>query len=137
MGRHPRGRVLLVDDDEGILLLLRTALEDEGYAVSTARDGEDGLAAAIREAPDIILLDLIMPNVSGWAFLELYRHAPGTHAPVVVVSAIKSGSLDMRRLNGAAAVLPKPLSLDHVLATVERCLGAPAERALASEGRAA
>ena len=129
--------MLLVDDDEELLVSLRAALEDEGYAVSTARDGEDGLAAAIREAPDVILLDLIMPNVSGWAFLDLYRHAPGARAPVVVVSAIKPASLDLRRLEGAAAVLPKPLSLDHLLATVERCLGASREPAQGSRGRAA
>ena len=124
-------RVLVVDDDRDVLALLDEVLGDAGYAVSTATDGEEGLRAAVRDRPDVILLDLMMPNVSGWRFLELYRHAPAPHAAVVVVSALRPEALDLGRLAGADAVVPKPFGLDQLLAVVNRCLHAHERRRIA------
>ena len=118
------GRVLIVDDAEDVLTFLRRALEDEGYAVEEARDGAEALAAVRRFRPDVIVLDLMMPNVSGWDFLALYRETPGPHAPVVVVSAIPPRSLDLRRL-AAEDVLSKPFSIDRLLAVIRSRLGGP------------
>ena len=118
--------VLIVDDDVDAAELLRDALEAAGYGAATAHDGAEGLALARIHRPDLILLDLMMPDISGWAFLDLYRHVPGPHAPVIVVSAIHPASLDMSRLTGAGAddVIRKPFSLDHLLAVVRQHLRA-------------
>ena len=114
--------MLIVDDAEDVLTFLRRALEDEGYAVEAARDGAEALAAVRRFRPEVIVLDLMMSNVSGWDFLALYRQAPGPHAPIVVVSAIPPRSLDLRKLD-ADAVLPKPFSIERLLATIRASIG--------------
>ena len=110
------------DDDDGVRAALRAALEDGGYGVATARDGDEALAAARSERPDVILLDLMMSNMSGWAFLSRYRRTPGPRAPVVVVSAIHAAVLDVVSLSksGARAVVHKPFSVEELLETVGR-----------------
>jgi CheY-like chemotaxis protein len=73
----------------------------------------------------VILLDLMLPNVSGWGFLDAYRHTPGPHAPVVVVSALKPAALERWRLRTVDAVVPKPIALDHLLGVLAECLARP------------
>ena len=116
------GRVLIVDDAADVLTFLRRALEDEGYAVEEARDGAEAIAAVRRFRPDVIVLDLMMANVSGWDFLGLYRQAPGPHVPIVVISAIPPRNLDLRRLD-AEDVLSKPFSIDRLLDVIRTRLG--------------
>ena len=113
----PVDRVLVVDDAEEVRALLRAALEEEGYAVELARDGQEGIAALARFGPDVILLDLMMPNVSGWEFMSRYRELPRPHVPGIVLSAIPPHALSMRALD-VEAIMPKPISLDRLLAAI-------------------
>ena len=121
MSDGPIGRVLVVDDDEDIRKLLLAALTDAGYEVATAADGEEAIEAVRRRRPNVILLDLMMPRVSGWGFTERYAREPGPHAPIIVITAA-SGQVLRLPEQGVARVLPKPFSVDALLRHVERAL---------------
>jgi len=81
-------RVLIVDDEAPIRLLCRVNLEAEGMTVLEAADGPSGLAAARRELPDVVLLDVMMPGLDGWAVAEALLDEPATSAiPIVFLTA--------------------------------------------------
>jgi CheY-like chemotaxis protein len=101
--RGPRGRtcavatVLAVDDDQVIRGLLQVNLEMEGHDVVTAVDGRDALAKVAEHHPDLILLDIMMPHVSGWDVLEQLKADPATaDIPVVFLSA-RAMEADIRK----------------------------------------
>src|SRR6476620_7444871 len=100
--------VLVVEDDVGVRSALADALHSEGFHVRSAADGRDALAVLDRWHPDLIVTDLHMPMMDGWAFLaELRRRAGLADIPVVVLSA---GPWDQIHIEGldAAAYLRKP-----------------------------
>jgi excisionase family DNA binding protein len=111
-GKPARGPlVLVVDDDPQVREVVRVNLELEGYAVREAANAEDGLAALEEEAPDVILLDVLMPQVDGWEMLRRVqeRHGVGS-IPVVMFS----GQLDAGREaaeRGAQGFIGKPFDL--------------------------
>ena len=111
-------RILIVDDDESILDLLREALSDEGYEVHIATDGALALDLATRLAPDLILLDMRMPIVDGWAFAEAYRQQCGPHARIIVMTAARDARAIAAGI-GADGYLAKPFSLDRLFTLVE------------------
>src|SRR5690606_27639923 len=118
--------VLVIDDDRPLLRLLDLLLTDEGYEATCATDGAAGLDALEECDPCLIVLDLNMPVMDGYEFLEAAR-ARGCSAPVLIVTA---GRARRSALNGER-VMPKPFDLDEFTATVKQL--AP----LMSNGRAA
>lgn len=119
-------RVLIIDDDEHVLALLAEVLTAEGYEVMGALDGAAAVGAIRHQRPDVILLDLMMPVIDGWSFLELYRQLPGPHAPVIVITAAARAA--RRAVEGAVeTVVPKPFSVDRVLSLVHRYTGRSGE----------
>ena len=115
-GKHVN--VLVVDDQEAIRATLRTALDDEGFTVETAANGQEALDILERWKPCVILLDLMMPVMDGWTFREEQRRT-GSTVPVVLLSA--AGRLDEHeRSLGAAATITKPFDIDRVISTIER-----------------
>jgi two-component system response regulator MprA len=111
-------RVLVVDDQEAIRDTLQTALDDEGYTVECAANGREALEVLARSKPCVILLDLMMPVMDGWAFCEAQRRS-GDQTPIVLLSA--AGRLDEQaRELCAAAFIPKPFDLDRVISTIEK-----------------
>ena len=80
------GRILIVEDEENLRMALADALSAEGYEVLEAADGETGLALALREGPDVVLLDLMLPGRDGFSVLRALREDRLT-APVLVLSA--------------------------------------------------
>ena len=107
-------RVLVVDDDRDIRELLVEFLASEGYDVASAPDGRRALAEARAHRPDVILLDLMMPIMSGWEFREAQLGDPElADIPVVVVTAFEE-SLDGTEL------LRKPFLVEDVLDAVQR-----------------
>jgi two-component system response regulator MprA len=111
-------RVLVVDDQEAIRDTLQTALDDEGYTVECAANGREALDILARSKPCVILLDLMMPVMDGWAFCEAQRRS-GDRTPVVLLSA--AGRLDEQAQElCAAAFIPKPFDLDRVISTIEK-----------------
>ena len=117
MGEPPR--VLVVDDDAGIRDLLDLALTNAGYAVALAEDGAAALAMVEAVAPDVILLDMRMPVLDGWAFAEAYRRQPGQRAPIVVMTAGRDAPEHAAQI-AATAYLAKPFDLADLLACVAR-----------------
>jgi hypothetical protein len=96
--------VLVVDDDEPTRESLRKALEQDGWTVAEAENGYAALMALSASPPDVILLDLLMPGMNGFEFLDELRRRPDcAHVPVVVVTAKDLTADDRRRLNGAVA----------------------------------
>jgi two-component system, NtrC family, response regulator AtoC len=113
-------RILVIDDEPGLRQTLTLILEDDGYSVATAEDGELGLRSALAERPELILCDVRMPRMDGLAFLEQYT-ASGGGALVVMMSAygtIESAIEAMRR--GAYDFIAKPFNADEVLLTVRK-----------------
>jgi CheY-like chemotaxis protein len=103
-------RILVVEDVPVMLAVLRMRLEAEGFEVITARDGIEALEQARDGHPDLILLDLMLPRLSGERVCQELRHDPRTRAlPIIVVSARAGEAERLRALAaGANAVLPKP-----------------------------
>ena len=110
--------VLVVDDDPDIRAFLGDALEDSGYEVRTATDGRVALVLLRDWRPDLILLDLMMPGVDGWAFRHAQLALESLAAiPVVVMSAGYGAPIQAAKL-AAGAGLDKPFDVDELLATV-------------------
>ena len=129
----PRRRVLVVDDDPRIRDILVLALDAEGFEVQAAEDGRRALELLAEWRPHLILLDLMMPELDGWAFrARQLAHEGAAAIPVVVLSAGHNLRARVDALR-AAAILPKPFSLGALLALVGGLTGAaphaPARRA--------
>src|SRR5207249_6774869 len=108
-------RVLLIDDDEMVLMLMRSALEDEGYQVSSTADGPRGVAMYKEQRPDLVLLDIGLPSISGLEVLKEIRSFD-SKARVIVVSAYgASGSVSSAIRYGAYDFAEKPIALDELL----------------------
>ena len=123
-----RAGVLVVDDDPSIQGFLAEALADEGYAVRTAGDGRRALEVLGTWRPDLILLDLMMPELDGWAFrAEQRRRADLADVPVILLSATRD--LDARaEVLAPARVFSKPFDLNQLFAAIEELVGAGAVR---------
>ena len=113
--------VLVVDDDADTVDTMREILGAEGHRILCARNGRDALELTMREHPDIVLLDLEMPEMDGRAFLVELRRTPALARTTVV---ILSGADDAEDL-GAASV-KKPLRLDTLLGLIDRVAHAAA-----------
>ena len=115
--------MLVVDDHEDIRETLQIALDDEGFVVQCAANGQEALDILDRWQPCVILLDLMMPVMDGWAFrAEQQRRQDGEAAPVVLLSA--AGLLDeQQRVLGAAATISKPFDIERVITTVAGVCG--------------
>jgi DNA-binding response OmpR family regulator len=120
-------RVLVADDSETILLLLRTRLEMEGYEVFTAADGQEAIEKLAEidagQEPDLILLDAMMPRMSGLDVLRTLRDR-GSDTPVLIVSAHREQeTLNMAEQLGADACIAKPIDFDDLLGRIATLTG--------------
>src|SRR5262245_54122145 len=113
--------ILLVDDDPEILGAMRLVLEKQGYRVVTAADGNQGLAAAEREAPDLVVVDMMMPKQSGLAVLEKLKACPGRRPTVIMITA-NEGSRHRAYAEslGVDFYLRKPFAMEELVANVQR-----------------
>ena len=113
-----RPRVLVADDDPSIQGFLAEALTDEGYEVRTAANGREALTILREWRPDLILLDLMMPEMDGWTFRAEQRAMPSvSDVPVIVLSATRDLATKARDLD-PAQVFSKPFDLEALLATI-------------------
>src|SRR5580693_9143610 len=120
---NEQGRsVLVVEDDASIALGLRINLEKEGYSVRVEGDGEAGLEAARSRAPDLVILDVMLPNMNGFEVLQTLRRE-GFAMPIIVLSA-RTGEMDkVTGLElGAEDYVAKPFSLAELLARIRAAL---------------
>jgi two-component system chemotaxis response regulator CheY len=115
-------RVLVIDDDPTIRQVVAFALADEGHEVAEAADGQAALAAIARRHPDVILLDMKMPGMDGWVFVERYRARYGRRAPIVVLTAAPDAARRGAEVE-AEAYLAKPFDLDALVELVAAVAG--------------
>jgi two-component system phosphate regulon response regulator PhoB len=129
-------RVLVVDDEADITALVAYHLAKDGYRVSTASSGRDALRAAREERPDLIVLDLMLPGLSGYDVLaELRHHDETKDVGVIVLTARKEESDRIKGLSlGADDYLPKPFSPQELVLRVRAVLRRLAAPAVASGG---
>jgi DNA-binding NtrC family response regulator len=117
------GRILVVDDEADIRATISDILADEGYTVRVAADAAAARAEVAREAPDLVLLDVWMPEVDGISLLREWSREGALRCPVVILSGhgTVETAVEATRL-GAADFIEKPLSLAKLLRTVEKAL---------------
>ena len=125
-------RILVVDDDPSVVTYLRTLLEDNGYGVITAKNGNEGLEKSKSEKPDAITLDLLMPEKTGIKmFRELRKDESLKDIPVVMVTGIASEAshfadfkkfISSRKIPGPEAYIEKPIDKDDLLAKIKEVL---------------
>ena len=119
-------RVLVVEDDPSVRGLLQTLLSAEGYAVTTASDGLAGLVKIASSRPQLVLLDLMMPDLGGVRVLQELRADPDTQdLPVLVVTGKQDAVPGMRDLLGDDNVFLKPFAVAELLHRVSVVTGGP------------
>jgi CheY-like chemotaxis protein len=115
-------RILVVDDEADVRTFLTAVLKKRGYETLTATDGREAFTIVERERPDLIILDLAMPNQSGTDFFrKLSKDKELSEIPVIVVSGLAGRHLAVRK---PFAVFDKPIDPDTFGETVDRALGA-------------
>ncbi len=93
-------KILLVEDDNALASVYETRLQAEGFSVRRVPNGEDALSAALEFQPDLILLDVMMPKVSGFDVLDILRNTPETsHIRIIMLTALSQES-DVERARG-------------------------------------
>ncbi len=115
--------ILLVDDDAEIVETMRTVLEDQGFRILVARDGNSGLALAERETPDLIILDMMMPKKSGFLVLEKLKTRPGGLIPTIMITGNEgSRHRAYAEMLGVRDYIRKPFAMEKLLKSVEGVL---------------
>ncbi len=117
-------KILIVDDDEDILLIVQTILASAGYSAMTAHNGREGVDMALELRPDLILLDVMMPELSGWEVCTTLKNAPETRQIPIAMLTVKSEIRDLitGMQVGADDYITKPFTRRKLLATVRRLL---------------
>jgi DNA-binding response OmpR family regulator len=117
-------RILLVDDDYEIVESMKIVLESKGYEILVARDGNQGLAMAEREDPDLVILDMMMPKRSGFLVLEKLRRSRPVPMKVVMITANEgSRHKAYAEMLGVDDYIRKPFAMDRLMDTVKRLVG--------------
>ena len=120
LGDVEKKRVLVIDDDLPLRGMLAAALRQHGFQVLLAGDGAEGQRALTIHHPDVVLLDLAMPDVNGWDFLQRLQETGHLgKVPIVVVSAHLRVEPQALLQMGVAAILPKPFNLSDLLSVIE------------------
>ena len=117
--------VLIVDDDPGTRAVVRASLELEGFEVVEAESGTTGLAAVDEESPDLILLDVMMPQMDGWEMLRRIQEVHGGAIPVVMFSGkVDESSAGEAAERGASGFIGKPFDPQQLVDRAKQLLGA-------------
>jgi DNA-binding response OmpR family regulator len=117
MSTKTTSRILVVDDEPQVVWMLQFSLEAEGYQTLSARDGRAALDEVREHHPSIVLLDIMMPVMDGWAFLEELQALPADERPRVIVVSARSSLRDRAKAVelGADAFVAKPFNVDDLL----------------------
>jgi len=118
-------KILLVEDDNNLREIYGARLEAEGYEIASAADGEEALATAVRERPDLIISDVMMPKISGFDMLDILRSTPETRDVRVIVMTALSQEEDRKRgeeLGADRYIVKSQVTLDDVVVMVNEIL---------------
>ena len=114
-------KILVVDDEPHIVKYLTIFLQDCGYETCSAANGEEGFEVLRREKPDLVTLDLQMPNETGtWFYRHMIKDKEFKDVPVIVISGIPGRHLAISK---PIAVFEKPIDRDDLLATIQNAIG--------------
>ena len=120
---NTNGRILLVDDDRQVVRYLKKALEENGYAVTATTSGKQALAYIEERMPDLLILDLNMPEPDGFDVLKSKR-SRFPHLRILVISGYLHGALlEAAKIFGAIATLEKPVTAEALVGKVREVLG--------------
>ncbi|MFD1553441.1 response regulator [Putridiphycobacter roseus] len=113
-------KILIVDDEPNIVMSLEYAFNRGGYEVFIARDGEEAIQIIQDILPDVVLLDIMMPNVDGFQTLEFIKQVPSMHATKVVFLSAKNKAVDIEKglSKGADKYLIKPFSVKKIMVEI-------------------
>jgi len=120
-------KILVVDDEPDVVMFIARALNSEGFDVMSAYDGISALDIAENESPDLVILDIMMPMMSGYEVCEQLKANPQTkHIPIVCVSSAHNPNARERSIGaGAVTLLLKPFSPAELIAQIKRHLPQP------------
>ncbi len=126
-GSNPAGAaemssILVVDDDPELRHVIRWALEEDGWAVETAADGQEALEQATQRRPRLVILDMGLPRLDGEGLAAGLRAVYGDALPILLITA-DGHAIDKARRVGARAHLSKPFEIDELCAAVQHTLG--------------
>jgi len=116
--------ILWIDDDQLLLTFGRDILERHGYRALTAPDGLSGIAAATQERPDLIILDVVMPDMAGYEVCRRLRSEPGLQdTPILLLTSLQDPQVDvLGRGIGATFTMSKPSDPELIISTIEELL---------------
>ena len=127
-GKRP-AKILVIEDEPGILEIITTNLEAAGYQVIGVTNGLDGLRAFDTEHPDLVILDVLLPDISGFRLMELFRSSSRPRVPVMALTALDFAEAEELAEQGLDAFITKPFEPADLLSTIEFLLrrkGGPA-----------
>lgn len=130
-------KILLVEDDSNLREIYGARLEAEGYKILSANDGEEALAIAVREHPELVISDVMMPKISGFDMLDILRSTPETKDTKVIMMTALSQDEDRERGKALGAdhyIVKSQVTLDDVVKVVKEMLGALPETPSSTEG---
>ena len=122
-------RVLVVDDDPSIVELLDLVLQDAGYEVITATSGREAIVLAVQERPDVVILDIVMPGLSGWETSDhLLSHEQTAGIPIIFLTARVRHEDQLRGwYAGCFDYITKPFEVDQLLGRVQQATNSTRE----------
>jgi DNA-binding response OmpR family regulator len=125
-------KILLVDDSSTILMMEKFILRNDPYVLVTASNGEEAVQKAVSERPDLILLDIVMPRMSGFEACRLIRQNEASKdIPIIMVTTRgEATNIETGWLSGCTDYLTKPINAVELLAKVRNLLGQPADDAM-------
>ncbi len=113
--------ILVIDDDEDIRGSLKMVLEDSGYLVLTAADGQTGIKSALKNNPNLVIVDMMMPKMSGFVVIERIKQAKDSLIPVVMLTANDNEyQKAFAEVLGVDAFLHKPIGAKELLAQINK-----------------
>jgi DNA-binding response OmpR family regulator len=125
-----RGRILIVEDEPDLAWVEQFNLESEGYDVQVAHEGAAAIAALDSFQPHVMVLDLMLPHVSGWAVLAAVNELPPGRRPLVIVVSAVAGARDQMDAGEVevGSFLPKPFDMDDLVRVVGESIGSAGAR---------
>ena len=125
-----RGRILIVEDEPDLAWVEQFNLEGEGYDVQVAHEGQEAIAALDSFLPHVMVLDLMLPHVSGWAVLAAVNKLPPERRPLVIVVSAVAGASDQMKTTDhtVGSFLPKPFDMDDLVRVVGESIGSAGRR---------
>jgi two-component system alkaline phosphatase synthesis response regulator PhoP len=123
--KTPVKKILIVDDDPGNLFIMETRLEEKGYAVFSAENGEEALVAARAKKPDVIILDIMMPKMDGTELAQRLKQLPELkEVPIFFVTCLQTKEEEVKPgFVVGRRIFAKPVDIDKLVDAIKKSLG--------------